>query len=106
MFDLIPLFALLIPIVAILTAHQRKLAEIRAKGASGLSAEVRAELGELKSQITALRDTTTKFDMSFDAAVTRLENRLDRVEERQAVTGSVASDNAGPVTVGRRSSGG
>lgn len=87
---LIPITALLIPITAIVTAHQRKMAEIKARTASGLSSEVRAELSEIKTQLALLRDTTTKFDMTFDAALTRLEERVDRVELRQA--GGTAAD--------------
>ena len=81
---LIPITALCIPIVAIITSHQRKLAEIKARGVSGLSAEIREELNELKQQIASLRETTTRFDMSFDAALTRLESRVDDVDERTA----------------------
>lgn len=87
---LIPLTALSIPIVAILTAHHRKIVEMKLKGQSGLSADARAELQEMKAQIEALRDTTTKFDMSFDSALDRLEQRMDRVELRQ--TGGTASE--------------
>jgi hypothetical protein len=38
----------------------------------------------MKRQLTELRETTTRFDMSFDAAVTRLEERVDRIEDQQA----------------------
>ena len=94
---MIPITALSIPIVAILTGHFRKMAEIKARMTGGLSEEVRAELSEIKSQLTNLRDTTTKFDMAFDAALSRLEERMDRVEQRQ----SVASNETTSVTVGR-----
>lgn len=98
---LIPIAALMIPITAIVTSHFRHLAEIKARTASGLSEEVRAELNEIKSQIISLRDTTTKFDMTFDAALSRLEERVDRVEERQTTVGSAASGTAATVSVGR-----
>ena len=90
----IPIVALCIPISAIITAHLREMARIKVRGASGLSNEVRAELNEMKSQLAALRDTTTKFDMTFDAALERLEQRVDRVEERQASPSSIRASAA------------
>jgi hypothetical protein len=59
----IPIFALMIPIVAILTSHQRKMAElVHGRGGSGVNpnelAALRAEVHELKglvqSQMIAL----------------------------------------------------
>lgn len=105
----IPITALLIPISAIVTGHLRQMAEIKARSATGLAPEIRAELGEIKSQLADLRDTTTKFDMTFDAALDRLEQRVGRVEERQigistAAGGAVAAEET--LIAGRRSSGG
>ena len=91
---LIPITALCIPIVAIITSHQRKLAEIKARMTSGLSAEVRAELNEIKEQLASLRETTTRFDMAFDAALTRLESRMDDVDARTASLRSAGSGNS------------
>ena len=101
---LIPITALCIPIVAILTAHQRHMAEIKARISGGLSQEVRAELNEIKSQLSDLRDTTTRFDMTFDAALSRLEQRMDSVEQRQATTTTLSggvSSSEPTITVGR-----
>ena len=47
-----------------------------------------AELTALRNEVASLRDTTTRFDMSFDAAITRLEDRVDRVEVKQTGTGT------------------
>jgi hypothetical protein len=81
---LIPIVALGIPITAIWTNHLRKMAEIKAQQGATLPPDVRADLTEMKRQLNELRETTTRFDMSFDAAVTRLEERVDHIEERQA----------------------
>ncbi|MDX1932068.1 MAG: hypothetical protein SFU56_05640 [Capsulimonadales bacterium] len=35
---------------------------------------------ELRREVTELRETTTRFDMSFDAAITSLETRVEKVE--------------------------
>ena len=104
----IPIVALCIPITAILASHRQKLAEIKARSASGLAPEIRAELGEIKNQLADLRDTTTKFDMTFDAALDRLEQRIGRVEERQVSAAGTfpATSNEEPILLGRRGSGG
>jgi hypothetical protein len=83
---LIPIAAMGIPITAIWTGHLRKMAEIRAQQGATLPPDVRTDLTEMKRQLNELRETTTRFDMSFDAAVTRLEERVDHIEERQGAT--------------------
>jgi hypothetical protein len=47
-------------------------------------------LDELRHEVRALRDTSTKFDVAFDAALDRLEQRLEHVELRQASGGPQA----------------
>lgn len=79
---LIPILALMIPIVAIVTDHQRKLAEIKMRTGTKVTPQVEAELSALRREVAELRDTATNYDMSFDAALTRLEQRVDRVEQR------------------------
>jgi hypothetical protein len=102
----IPIIALCIPITAILTSHRQKLAEIKARTAGGLAPEIRAELSEIKNQLADLRDTTTRFDMTFDAALDRLEQRVGRVEERQIGAGNASNRAADePLLAGRRSAG-
>ena len=39
---------------------------------------------DLRREVAALRETSTTFDMSFDAAITRLEERVERTESGQA----------------------
>jgi hypothetical protein len=80
---LIPIIGVCIPIVAIITSHQRKVLEMKLRLKGEVPNELKAELAELKKQVADLRDTTTKFDMSFDAAIGRLEDRVDKVEARQ-----------------------
>ena len=40
------------------------------------------EIQALRQQMVELRDTTTKYDMSFDAALQRLESRMGHLEGR------------------------
>jgi hypothetical protein len=77
-----------IPIVAIWTGHQRKMAEIKMRSGNiqgssvqgSVLEDVRLQLSALREEIAALRDTSTKFDVSFDSALSRLEERVDRLD--------------------------
>jgi hypothetical protein len=69
------------PVIAILANHRQKIAEIKARGQSadsGLANEIR----ELKKQVEEMRDTTSRYDMSFDTALQRIESRVANVETR------------------------
>ena len=71
-----------IPVIAILTNHVRKMEEIRSQRGQSADANVVGEIRALKEQFNELRDTTTKYDMSFDAALQRIENRVNHLEGR------------------------
>lgn len=79
---LIPLAAFMIPITAIWTAHQRKMIELRLQLGQGENFNVTEELRQMKNQISELRDTTTRYDMSFDSALQRIESRVGNLETR------------------------
>ena len=96
--------ALLIPFAALglggfkmFLRHQRELAEIQARGGGtavaggNVSGDVRAELQALRDEVARLRDTSTKFDLSFDAGLTRLEGRVERTERDAAGVSSSLS---------------
>lgn len=87
---LVPCAVFAIPITAIITNHQCKLAEIKARMGIGTDSavinEIKGEMGALRREVTSLRDTTTTFDMSFDAAISRLEHRVDRIEGSGTIT--------------------
>ena len=65
-----------IPIVKIWTDHQRKMLEMKLqlhnKGDNGL----RAELDALRQEVRSLRDTSMQYDLSFDTALQRMEQRV------------------------------
>ena len=69
-------------IVAVVLRHRERMTAMRNRqeGAPGLVDEVRA----LREELGQLRETTTRFDMSFDAALQRVESRLDTVEQGTA----------------------
>jgi hypothetical protein len=73
---------LLIPIVWILTQHRRKLEEMRLKHQVSIADETRAAIEAVRKELAALRDTATEYDVSFDAALHRMESRMGNVEQR------------------------
>jgi hypothetical protein len=103
---LIPIIGILavfgIPISAIWRSHLHKMAELKAKQGSQLSPNVQAELSALRAEVAELRETTTRFDMSFDAALTRLEDRVDKTEQVLPVVQTRATeDTPQTMTIGR-----
>jgi len=71
-----------LPIVAVITSHQRKLAELKLRMGAQMNSPSSSELQELKRAIDELRDTTTRYDISFDAALQRMDSRMNNVEQR------------------------
>ncbi len=70
------------PVIAVLTNHHRKIVEMKLKQSQQADQSVLAEIQALRQQMSELRDTTTKYDMSFDAALQRLESRVGHLEGR------------------------
>ncbi len=73
-----------IPLKVIL-GHIAKMAEIRAKNGWG-GENVAQQLAQMQTELKALRETTTRFDVSFDAALTRLEERVQSAETERIRT--------------------
>ena len=63
---LVPILALLIPIIAIWTTHQRKIAEIRAVTLSETNAQAAARAATLEERVRAPEAIVT--DKSYDVA--------------------------------------
>ena len=72
----------LLPIIAIITSHQRKMMEMKLRLGPQSQSAPSSELLELKRAIDELRDTTTRYDISFDAALQRIESRVGHLEGR------------------------
>ena len=66
--------------------HRQRMAEIKARLVQSNVASVMAAVEELRSELRQLRDTAMRYDMSFDAALTRMEERVDRMETRSYTT--------------------
>lgn len=64
-----------------------KIAELKAQQSDeGVRRELtamREEMASLRTQVESLRDTTTQYDISFDAALQRMEQRVNHVEQQQ-----------------------
>lgn len=73
---------LAIPMVVILTRHQRQVLEMKLKLRGSVDNAVSTEIDALRQEIQSLRNTTMQYDLSFDAALQRLENRVEGVERR------------------------
>jgi len=69
-----------IPLALIMTYHKRKMEEIRLKKMGMMTEEVKAEFAALRGEISALRDTTMQYDLSFDTSLQRLERRIEHLE--------------------------
>ncbi len=61
---------------------RQKIAEMKLQSMQRADQSLMAELQQLKDQMAELRDTTTKYDLSFDTALQRLESRMGGVEQR------------------------
>ena len=62
--------------------HQRQVMDMKLRMSYTGDHQVIAELQALRQQMAELRDTTTRYDMSFDAALQRVESRVGGVEQR------------------------
>ena len=62
--------------------HIQRMAQIKSKSGGQLDNTALSELLQLKAQMAELRDMTTRYDLSFDAALQRIESRVGNVESR------------------------
>ncbi len=79
---LVPLMIFAIPIVAIWTKHQRKMAEIQAMRGPQVDLNMHAELQALRNEVRSLRDTTMQYDLSFDTALQNMERKHEGLERK------------------------
>jgi hypothetical protein len=87
--DVLICFIIFGSIFGMVAMRQRnKLEEMRLLRGQGAQGESISEIRKLQEQIHELRDTTTRYDMSFDAALQRLEARVSHIEVQQRETES------------------
>lgn len=73
-----------IPLKVVL-GHIARMAEIKSKS-DGDRGEMARQMAAMQEELKALRETTTRFDVSFDAALTRLEERVLSMETEKIRT--------------------
>ena len=88
-----------IPIVKIWTDHQRQVLELKLKLSSMGDNGLRSELEALRQEVRSLRDTSMQYDLSFDTALQRMEQRVERIEGRSGVT--IQAEDQVRIGVGR-----
>jgi len=86
--DLAILLMFSTPVIAILAWYHVKLTELRAKlkGSEGLVSQI----ARLKEELEQLRETTTRYDLSFDTALQRLESRIESLERQNTSRNAAA----------------
>lgn len=86
---------------SVLKSQERRL-EMRLQAQQSQNEDVTRQLGTLRAEIAALRDTSTQFDMSVEHSVQRLEERLSRIEAKRTPSFSTASEVEETQPLGRR----
>ena len=66
--------------IAVITEHMQKMAKIRVEQHAHGSREVMDAVESLRREVADLRETTTRYDMSFDMALQRMESRVAKLE--------------------------
>lgn len=93
--DFTAIFAMMcvfgIPISAIWTSHRRQVLELQLKLKNQGGVEVQGAINALREEVKQLRDTSMSYDISFDSALQRMENRVENLERR---VNSQSAENA------------
>ncbi|MFM7320498.1 MAG: hypothetical protein ACKO5K_03105 [Armatimonadota bacterium] len=99
--------ALLIPIVAlglgamgILTSHRERMAKLRLKANETSDGRLATEMKQLREELEALRAASTGFDLSFDQRLDRLEARTAGLESQSAIGRGTAPESSTARTLG------
>ena len=71
-----------IPLSAIWTGHRRQMLELQLRLRNEGGGSVHAEVEALRQEVRMLRDTTMQYDLSFDTALQRIEQRVETMERR------------------------
>ena len=100
--DLIAIVAILcifglplsVPLLRIWTKHQSEMMQMRLRLQQG-DGHSHADIAALRQEIQALRETSMQYDLSFDAALQRLEQRVARSEQSAQFRPTYESEASG-----------
>lgn len=89
---LVPIVAIVMifgaPMVHIFTEHRRKIVQMQIESRAQTDNAWREEAAKLRDEINLLRDTSTRYDISLEDTLQRVEQRLQNVEMRTLPTGN------------------
>ena len=85
-----------IPLFALWSYHRRKVLELEMQGRGQGEGSARAEMDALRQEMRMLRDTSTQYDLSFDTALQRMEQRVAGVERNVQAIQSQDVQRIGP----------
>src|ERR1043166_6886965 len=88
----------LLPLSGIWTTHRRKMLELQLRLRNEGNSSIKAEMETLRQEVRSLRETTMQYDLSFDTALQRMEQRMETME-RRVITGETG--NAAELRNGR-----
>lgn len=73
--------ALIIPIVAMTQKHRKEMAQLELERRRASNQEVIQQIEALRQEIAELRQTTTQYDLSLQANLENLQERVRALEE-------------------------
>lgn len=79
-FTILALFS--IPLSVIWTYHRRKILEIQLRLKQEGDTGVRASIEALRREMQEMKDTAMQYDLSFDSALQRMDQRVEGLERR------------------------
>ena len=82
-----------IPLFNLWTKHQRDMLQLRLQLQQG-NGNVHTEIEALRQEIQALRETSMQYDLSFDSALQRMEQRVARVENTSSFSPTIRPEEA------------
>lgn len=74
--------ALFVPIAAMVLKHRKEMLEMELEKRRLSNQEIAAQIEALRQELTALRDTSTQYDMSLQANLEMLQERVRHLEQQ------------------------
>jgi predicted nucleic acid-binding Zn-ribbon protein len=71
-----------IPLSLIWTHHRRKMLELQIRLKNESTDNTQQSMNALREEMRALRDNTMQYDLSFDTAIQRMEQRMQAIERK------------------------